>query len=611
MVNNGKLRCGLIIGLLLAAGTASAAIIPEGQGSTLDTPQIDLSTVPLMGGPGTRNDQLSAAMGSIRRGNVGEAISTVKAFLAQHPDSAPAHELLGMAQALMGDLKSALSEMKKATEINPAQSTAFTKMGEIYLADGQQEQAKAALERAISIDPSDRQAHQRLGLIAEREGRIEAAIGHYEKGLEGTPPDYLGVKINLAALYTSTGHPEKAEQLLKDLVTEKTDSAQAHLVLGGAYQAQDRYPEAITEYNRALDISPDSRVAKLSLGVALREAGDAQAGLKQIEEVAAANSDWAPGQYYLALTLAGMGRLDDAQAHLENAVKLNDKSFAYRQQLGELYLQAGKPVAAAAVFEELSKWPDAGPRVFQALGTSYQRANNLPKAQAAYETMAKRFPKDPSSFLSLGSYYAYLQKYSEAGTTLEKGLALAPDDPGLLKAMSGVELRQGKIKDAVASAERLVAARPEDMQERFYLATLYELDHNADKAAQAYQYILQKDGKNVGSLNNLAVIEARKGELQEALKLSRKAHDLAPDAAEVADTHGWILYQSGNATEAATVLRRAVGREPRDPAIYYHLAVVENALGHDEAAKSNLQAALTMKVPFKEQDAARQLLDSL
>ena len=83
---------------------------------------------------GETDPDLLAALQLVDHQAYDEALVKVKAVLAKDPDSAAAHEVLGVVLAKQNSLDEALNEFRKAAELDPHQSTPLTKIGDVYLA---------------------------------------------------------------------------------------------------------------------------------------------------------------------------------------------------------------------------------------------------------------------------------------------------------------------------------------------------------------------------------------------------------------------------------------------------------------------------------------------
>ena len=89
-------------------------------------------------------------------------------------------------------------------------------------------------------------------------------------------------------------------------------------------------------------------------------------------------------------------------------------------------------------------------------------------------------------------------------------------------------------------------------------------------------------------------------DLEHALPLARKAHDLEITNATFSDTLGWIQYRKGDYPAAVQILGEAVRRDPEDATMRYHLGMTQRRSGRDKEALSNLQFALKLNPQIPE-----------
>ena len=74
---------------------------------------------------------------------------------------------------------------------------------------------------------------------------------------------------------------------------------------------------------------------------------------------------------------------------------------------------------------------------------------------------------------------------------------------------------------------------------------------------------------------------------------------------------GWVLAKRGEYAQAKTYLEQATAKEPKNPALEYHLAWCEAKSGETAKAQELLKKALELKPDFPDRAAAQKLLDSL
>ena len=505
---------------------------------------------------------VQAILDALKAGSLDQAQALIDTALASHRDEGMALELRGVLNARRGDLQASLADFERSVAASPGRGSPLTKLATVQMAMGQRDRASVNLRRALALDPHDRFAHQRLGLLLQERGDTAAAIEQFEAGIAGTPPAYVGVKANLAALYLARGDAEKARDLLRPLAGAPSMTPTALRVLASAELATGGAETAARLFERATEQTPDDAGAWLGLGMARRAAGDPAAALGALERAGTLGAEPFAVNYQRGEALAALERWSQAQEAFAAAGRADARwrSLASRRE-ADMLAAAGKTDQAAAAYRALLDAGDAGPEVYAALSALFQKQGRWDAALDILQELVRAHPDDPQAQLRVGTLLASRTRYAEALEHLDRGLALAPDDPGLLKAASLARYRLGDLGQAIDAAERLLRQVPDDVNEMFYLATLYEA--NRDGRAEAlYQQVLARDADHVPSMNNLALLVAARGDVDEALALSRRAAELAPDSAIVIDTLGVTLLAAEQPREARRAFEHALSLDP-------------------------------------------------
>jgi tetratricopeptide (TPR) repeat protein len=596
--------------LLFLLGTSS------GQGKTMRTPPGGSDVAPHFGEPYDTfvphtDQELNEALRLIRAGDMDAAIQLVSRYLETHVESAPTNELMGIALAKQGKLEESVKRFQRAIEINPRQSSAITKLGDVYLAQQKVDLAKAQFLQAISVDPGDRRAHQRLGLIYLDEGDSRRAIDHLEKGLIGTPPDYIGIKTDLADLYNQAKQFEKTVRLLEPVATENCEVGSAHLLLGTARLALGQKESAAESFDRARKLQPDGAASHLAIGVACRNAGDLEQSRGELEQALKAKADWPPAQYQMAETLIAMGRIPEAMTFFSKAASGAPKSTLIRNRIAEVLAGQKKLTEAIGMYEPMRSDGTADVRTYDGMSTTLQLSGKYQEAEEVLKEACEKYKESPYPLYKLGLHYALVRDYDGALRVLAEARRIAPSDPRVVKAMSLAELRRGDLDHAIADARRVSELVADDIGEQFYLATLLDEKKLDAEAAQLYEKVLQRSPSHVSALNNLALVRLRQNNASEATELARRAASLAPENAGVMDTYGWVLYHKGELAPARKTLEGAVAKAGQNSTYRYHLGVVYQHLKLRDEALKQVELALKPTNPFPERDAAIKLAADL
>jgi tetratricopeptide (TPR) repeat protein len=570
------------------------------------------ATLPYLEQPENIVDRsLTESLSLLNKGKTEEALEIISVYIDKNPDSAPAHEILGIALTRLGKLKEGRKAFETAIALDTNQSTAYTKLASIHIALGNQAQAKEYLLKALEINPNARQAHQRLGTIYEGEGNVEEAIYHYEQGLIGTNKHYLGTKLNLGFLYNQTGLPQKTILLLSDWEGNTKASPLVHMALANAFLRTGNSDKAASEYKIVIDRDPENQQAFMGLGAAERNLKNIEAAFAAFNKALEIDENSSTAHFQIANLYAEQQQHDKAMDHYLAAFKTSKNPELLEPNLARAYVAVGEIESAIDIYSDRVRRSSATFEDFENLGSLYQGNNDFSSAEAVFEEATKVYPDRPEGYFRLGSVYGLQTNYQEALSVYTSALQKFPEDTYLLKGASIASLRLGDRKSAISYSQKNVDLHPEISGNKFFLATLHDDAGNKDQAAAIYQEIIGRNENHAFAKNNLAVILAEKGDLETALSLAMSAADLAGNNADVLHTLGWVQLEKKLYDNAVSTLEQAKELRPSSAVIRFDLARSYLAIGQKEEAKLQLEAALELPGKFEDREEAEALLATL
>ena len=274
--------------------------------------------------------------------------------------------LLGVVCETLSLPDEALEALQVSRELEPYDLVARCIMGRIYQSRGDVEEARKAFLEAVEIDVKSVAARVGLGQLALRSGALESARQNLKWALDEYP-ECGPAHSAMAEVYEQQGNDEKAafhrrwslacggrmplpDRFMQDIerrgVTHPT-----RLKLGKSAAAQRAWPEAISHYQAARDLRPQSAEAGRLLGLALVYGGRPDEGLKELERVSALDGN--PEDALLATTRVHLAQraLPKARAVLERALERDEVSAAAFILEGNLCRAEGKPEEALAAYE--------------------------------------------------------------------------------------------------------------------------------------------------------------------------------------------------------------------------------------------------------------------
>ena len=379
--------------------------------------------------------------------------------------------------------------------------------------------------------------------------------------------------------------------------------------LGQTLLSEEKYPEALSVYQKLSELLPDDADTYLRIAQIYRELHQ----LDKAEENLVKARQFAPGSlevmYNEAMIYESQGRFDDAIRVLSDAVtgvKSQSRVMPSRrrslailyQQLGMLYRDTQNYQAAIYTFQELGHLgdeEDARSRLL--IMDTYRQARDLPKAlQTGRDALAK-YPNDSSIRSSLAMLLAEAQQPDEAIKLMQaSGKGASPDRETYLSYAQIYE-RSHRFKEAEDSARKAeaMATQPSDNEMTWLLlGSIYEHQKQYDKAEDEFKKALDVNPKNAIVLNYYGYMLADRGiRLEEARDLIQRALDQDPYNGAYLDSLGWTYYKESKLDQAELTLRKALERESHDPTIRGHLGDVLAKQGRMELAVAEWEKSLT------------------
>ncbi len=236
--------------------------------------------------------------------------------------------------------------------------------------------------------------------------------------------DYAKVFINeeTASLYNLKLNPQ-------NYITRCT--------LGDYYLKLGRVPDAMLQYEEALEINPNLVDANFNLGVYLFQNGRWAEGMAHYWKAQEIDPNFAAAHANLGSALAQMGRLDDAIAQFRMALEIDPRDAEVHYDLGVAYSRTGRVDEA----------------IFQ-----YQKAIEIN-------------PNFSLALANLGILFFQNGRLDEAIDQYQKALQIDPHSIPVRTNLGIALFQRGRFDEAISEFEEIVSVTPDDANAQRNLAT--------------------------------------------------------------------------------------------------------------------------------------------
>jgi tetratricopeptide (TPR) repeat protein len=377
------------------------------------------------------------------------------------------------------------------------------------------ELAKNRFEKILQLDPNNISANLGLANIALKNSNLDMAVEHYQKLVVAYPALAAGYK-GIVTAYEINKQPEQGLAALKQYITQYQDeTATPAFILAEYYARNNQLDVALNYFESANPLDKDNPL----------------------------RSPLAATLYYLKAREAFINNnYKAARENLMIGTQYAATNLKILSLLAETEILDNRSPEALNIISEIENIQPNNPLANNLRGQLAEHNNDISAAINAYKAAWKTQPND----ITANKLYNNIKKVStptQASSFIAEWRELLPDStqPNILQAL--------------------------------------ELQSSGDyqKAIKLYEATINKEANNPVVLNNLAWLYFTTQD-KRAIETAQKAFKLSPNNYAILDTYGWILFKSGNTSQALKLLQQAAQIAPDNAEIKQHLLTVKEAL---------------------------------
>jgi len=221
---------------------------------------------------------------ALAKGEYDHAIEHLGIALQAVPDANQLHYSLAMAYRGLGDLERAQEHLQLSGQVGLRVADplvdglreqvrgemAYLLRGRLAFNVGRFDEAAANFAAAVRAAPTSVRALTNLGSAIGMLGDTEGAILRFREALKLDPNSFV-VHYNLGELCLGSGRHLEAVHYLEQAVKARPDDVRSQVLLARAYQQTGKPERALSVYDTALELAPGSEEAFLGKAVVLAQ----------------------------------------------------------------------------------------------------------------------------------------------------------------------------------------------------------------------------------------------------------------------------------------------------------------------------------------------------
>ncbi|MDQ6765873.1 MAG: tetratricopeptide repeat protein [Verrucomicrobiota bacterium] len=310
---------------------------------------------------------------------------------------------------------------------------------------------------------------------------------------------------------------------------------------GWAKTKLDRDPEAIRDFDAALQLNPDLVFALLDRGLAFHRLGNFQRAMTDYDRTILLDRNSVDAYRNRALIFAQRGQFAEAIADIDEAIRCAPSDPRWFSRRGRIYATAGQLDAALASFESAIR---LAPDFVEALyGRARLRIEQGEPARALSEISAavQKQPNSPQIYFARALIRADLDELEDAVEDCAAAIELRKDFAAPYAVRSMLEFRLGSAEAALAFAAmalQLDSKLPLPYQVR---GRVYDLRHKNAAAIAEFDQAIANDCAYVDAVVWRALAEAHGGHYEIAARDLENAVRTFPGVSSAHLMQAWFL----------------------------------------------------------------------
>ena len=410
-----------------------------------------------------------------------------------------------------------------------------------------------------------------------------------------------------------------ARQRFEEALKYNPRNSPAYFGLAEVFAEQDKEPDAIANYEKALLHDKDLTEIYVPLGILYYQQGEIAKAEDLLTKALAITPNDAQTQYFLGLIRYSQNRNEDALVAFNKAKTLDPTNADAFHHSGETLVRLKRHGEAIDDYKKATVLKPTYFDAFLGLGSAYFEEENYPEAVTAYR-QAERLKNDnievlvnlADTYRHMGSYNDAEAKYNLATVFIERVKNYSSEETADIYSRIGFviakqcELNMKKAipcrwEAAVAALEKASAITGNNVDLAnlgwaYYNAAKNDIYDNKpevarlklEKAKESLQKAAFSSPKYIeGPLLNLGMTLTDLGDYAGAVDAFTRVVEKQPKWVFAINELGIAYRKQNNFKEAANAFRKAIARDEKYAVAHYNLAEAEFQAGNlGEAQKA-------------------------
>lgn len=330
-------------------------------------------------------------------------------------------------------------------------------------------------------------------------------------------------------------------------------AAMAVIGLGVLARVQTAFwASSLALWTHDLEAAGPSAVAYHGVGDALMSSGKTPEALREFQLAVETDPNYFPAHESLGQALVASGRVAESVPHFEEAIRLWPPYTLAHIDLGNALLTTNRPNEALAHFEEARRLRPDNFEAIAGIGNSEMRLGRPDEAFQSYRAALDLRPRSPTALANAGSAAAAAGRLDEGTAYLREAASRDPSNAAVHCQLGNALLRENHLQEAEAEYRTAIQIDPHDGEAHRRLGVVLSGTGRADEGVAEYRSAIREDANDVEAYVLLGSALALRHETAEAIAILERAANIdRGEHPEIFDRLAAVYAMSGRFSDAA------------------------------------------------------------
>jgi tetratricopeptide (TPR) repeat protein len=310
---------------------------------------------------------------------------------------------------------------------------------------------------------------------------------------------------------------------------------------GAAYGNLGNHRQAISDYDRAIEINPQYAEAYNNRGAAYGKLSDQRQAISDFDRAIKINPEYAAAYNNRGFAYGNLGNHRQAISDFDRAIKINPELALTYINRGVAYGILGNNRQAISDYDRAVEINPGYAEAYNNRGIAYGELGNLNQAISDYGRAVEINPEYAEAYNNRGIAYSELANYRQAISDYDRAIEINPEYARAYINRGTAYRKLGNHRQAISEYDRAIEIDPDYAKAYYNRGVLYDILGNNRQAIPDFDRAIEINPEYADAYNNRGVAYGKLGNPMQAISDFDRAIEINPDYARAYYNRG-VVY---------------------------------------------------------------------